>query len=240
MFESIDNKKNYQKIVEQIQNMILDGKMKSGDKLPPERELVGMLQVSRSSLREALKALEVMGLLESKQGEGSFIVNNVEETILKSVSIAYTLNGGSVKDVMQLRECLEVCAVKQIILYGKDEDIAKLEEIIEFMKAAESFEEGEWWDIKFHNKLIKTTNNILFEIIADSISDLMTNFISDIRKIYSEREAEEQKYFFIEQHKNIVAAIKKRDIDLAVYEVEEHLRLSNEDLIRLESLGKRP
>ena len=134
MFESIDNKKNYQKIVEQIQDMILEGKIKSGDKLPPERELVEQLQVSRSSLREALKALEVMGLLESKQGEGSFIVDNVEDTILRSVSIMYTLNDGSVKEIMQLRECLEIYSAMQIVLHGSDEDIDKLQLLAEKMR----------------------------------------------------------------------------------------------------------
>lgn len=236
MFESIDNKKNYQKIVEQIQDMILDGQITSGDKLPTERELVDQLGVSRSSLREALKALEVMGLLVSKQGEGSFIVNNVEENIFKSISIAYKLNQGNVREIMQLRECLEVYSANQIVLFGTDEDIGKLEAITDQMTAANSFEEEGALDIQFHNQLIKGTNNILFELIADSISALMAPFISSIREIYSHSDTEEQKYYFIEQHKDIVEALKTRDLNKAICEVQRHLVLTPEDIIKLEKL----
>lgn len=238
MFQTIDNKKNYQKIVEQIQDMILKGKIKNGDKLPSERELVEQLQVSRSSLREALKALEVMGLLESKQGEGSFVVDKVDDTILKSISIMYRLRSGNAVDIMQLRECLEIYSAKQIVLFGSDEDVDTLQDIAEKMRDTKDKDETEKLDIQFHNQLIKGTNNILFQIIADSISDLMAPFIRSIRKIYSDREDEEQRYYFIEQHLNIVNALRSRDLEKAIKEVEAHLVLTPEDIIKLKDVER--
>src|SRR5260370_7577124 len=65
--------KVYEKIAHQIQRLIRDGLLKPGDKLPPERELASMFQVSRSSLRDAIRALELMGLVEPRQGEGTVV-----------------------------------------------------------------------------------------------------------------------------------------------------------------------
>lgn len=68
MFDVIGNKKNYEYIVEQIKDMIIDGKLKVGERLPTEKELSENFGVSRTSVREALKALEVIGICESRQG----------------------------------------------------------------------------------------------------------------------------------------------------------------------------
>lgn len=237
MFESISTQKTYQKIVEQIQNMILNGTFKSGDKLPAERELTEQLQVSRSSLREALKALEVLGLIESRHGEGSFITNNVEDTILKSVSIAYKLNEGTVVDILELRHCLEVYSVKHAVRNATENDIADLEQIVLEMSRAENMDQEEILDIRFHNEIIKMTDNILFQIIADSISDLMAPFIKSVRKIYSENDEKMRDYYFFGQHMNIVEGIKSRDEEVATKAIEDHLRLTEEDIIRLSVLN---
>ena len=77
MYEPIQNKNTSQLIVDQIKNMILSGKLKIGDKLPPERELAELYKVSRTSVREALKALEAIGVLEIRQGGGIYIVNDI-------------------------------------------------------------------------------------------------------------------------------------------------------------------
>ena len=77
MFNSISNKKVYEQVIEQIQKNIMDGTFKKGDKLPSERELSEKMAVSRTSIREALRVLETMGVVESKQGEGNFIFSNI-------------------------------------------------------------------------------------------------------------------------------------------------------------------
>ena len=77
MFTAIEQEKNYQAIINQIKTAIIQGELPLGTQLPPERELVQMLGVSRSSIREALKALEVQGIVESRQGGGYFVVNHI-------------------------------------------------------------------------------------------------------------------------------------------------------------------
>ena len=76
MFNKVQTKKVYMKIVEQVRDLIKDGRLKPGDKLPPEQVLVEKFGTSRPSVREALSALEILGITESRGGKGNFIKNN--------------------------------------------------------------------------------------------------------------------------------------------------------------------
>ena len=91
MFKSIENKTISQSIVEQIQEMILCGKLKSNDKLPPERQMTEMFGVSRPALREALKALEAVGLISRRQGQGNFISSNIGNMLYKPLPLNTSL-----------------------------------------------------------------------------------------------------------------------------------------------------
>lgn len=233
MFQSIDSKKNYEKVIEQIQNLILNGTYKNGDKLPPERELTKKLGISRTSLREALKALEVLGLIETKQGGGSYITNNIDSSILKSVSIAFKLNNGTVKDILELRYCLEVQAAKSAALNATEEQVKELEDIVNKMSVAKDEDEKADLDVKFHNKLIKSMNNVLFQIIGDSVSYLLAPFIKDIRKIYYNTEDNLREYYFIKQHKEIIVAIKEKNPKKAADKIIEHIKLTEKDISML-------
>ena len=81
MFSPIKNTKVYEQVIDQIKNMIDEGNLKKGDKLPSERSLVEQLKISRASIREALRALEVIGLIECRQGEGSYIRTNFQDNL---------------------------------------------------------------------------------------------------------------------------------------------------------------
>ena len=72
-FEAVRRTKVYEQVAQQLQRMIRDGLVQPGEKLPPERELAEMLQVSRGSLRDAIRTLELMGLVEPRQGEGTVV-----------------------------------------------------------------------------------------------------------------------------------------------------------------------
>ncbi|KJZ88583.1 transcriptional regulator, putative pyruvate dehydrogenase complex repressor [Clostridium sp. IBUN22A] len=103
MLNPVKNIKVYEAIIEQIKDSVKNGELKSGDKLPSERELAEKLQVSRTSVREALKALSMLGLIDSKHGDGNFIKSNVEDCLLEPLSVVFLLIGNRNEEIFQLR-----------------------------------------------------------------------------------------------------------------------------------------
>ena len=91
MFTSVHQERNFKNIISQIKQAIISGELKVGDCLPTEGELTQIFGVSRSSVREALKALEVYGLIESRKGGGSFVVNNLLPSMTDSLSMYFRL-----------------------------------------------------------------------------------------------------------------------------------------------------
>ena len=107
-------KKSYSKVNEYIWEKVLNGELKLGDKLPPEREFAKMLDISRNSIREGLRVLENVGVISSQQGAGNFISANFEETLVEIMSFMYTLNGMNDCQITQFRYALEWEAVNLI------------------------------------------------------------------------------------------------------------------------------
>ena len=134
MFNSISNKKVYEQVIEQIQKNIMDGTFKKGDKLPSERELSEKMAVSRTSIREALRVLETMGVVESRQGEGNFICSNIEKSLLQPLSMMFKLNNGSWSDIFELRNILEIECARLCSLRATDLDCRELESIVHDME----------------------------------------------------------------------------------------------------------
>ena len=107
MLTPIKSEKVYKIIMKQIKDIVKSGELKRGDKLPSERELALRLNVSRTSVREAIKALETLGLVESKHGGGNYIKNDFEDILLEPLSIAFMLLGSNNSEILELRKVIE-------------------------------------------------------------------------------------------------------------------------------------
>ncbi len=99
MFEQVQSKRYYMQIVEQIRHLVQNGELKAGDKLPPERELSVHFGTSRASIREALSALETLGIIESKSGQGNYIKQDGTEA---------SVNGGLMKELLMSHSPFEI------------------------------------------------------------------------------------------------------------------------------------
>src|SRR6202521_6384775 len=106
-FEAVKKIKLYEKVAQQIQGLIRDGLLKAGDKLPPERELAETFQVSRSSLRDAIRTLEVMGLVEPRQGEGTIVLDLDASALVSPLSTMLRQKRELVGELLDLRKIIE-------------------------------------------------------------------------------------------------------------------------------------
>lgn len=228
MFNSISNKKVYEQVIEQIQDNIMNGTFKKGDKLPSERELSEKMRVSRTSIREALRVLETMGVVESRQGEGNFICSNIEKSLLQPLSMMFKLNGGSWSDIFELRNILEIECARLCAKRATDLDCRELQAIVDAM-IKETYGQNRLdvlvdLDKKFHNNLSNMSKNYLIESLFLTTSNLFEKFIEDARyKIISYDSATGSSDLLI-QHKNICEAIIKKDEEAAMNYMKEHMK----------------
>ena len=225
MSTPIRNPKAYDQVIEVIKDKIKKGKIKKGDKLPSEREMAESLGLSRASVREALRALEVIGLIESIQGAGNYIRTNFDNSLIEPLSLMFMLQESSVKEMYDLRETLELQCVKLSARYIEENELGLLTAILNRMYIAKTEEESLELDIEFHYLIAKTSRNMLLINVLEVLSQLMDEFIRKSRmQILHEGNTREN---LLEIHENLLRALKCREEAKASQAMKEHF-----DLIR--------
>jgi GntR family transcriptional repressor for pyruvate dehydrogenase complex len=221
MFNPIKNTKVYEQVIDQIKDMIAEGTLNKGDRLPSERSLVEQLQVSRASLREALRALEVIGLVECKQGEGNYIKTSFEDNLLEPLSIMYRLERSNPKEIWELRKTMEVEAVGLAAKRVTDAQLKELSELLLSFNDEEDETYNAEIDKQFHYKLAECSGNILIYNILKTVSVLVEDFIKGARtKILMDKE---NKKVLFKQHKAMFIAVEKHSSVEARKAMREHL-----------------
>lgn len=219
----IKTKKIYEEIVEQIKQLVLDGEIKPGDKLPSERHLVESFKVSRASIREALSALEMMGLLEVRTGEGAFIRQLQADSMAASLTWVLSMEKGSVLELLEVRKMMEVQAAGFAAERATDGELAELETTLNTMRINlhNSGTIGEKADHLFHYTISKATHNKITIRLMDTISDHLQHLIRASRaKLYEGRYTPELLY---EEHVRIFYGLKNRDASEARKQMILHL-----------------
>ncbi len=232
MFKPVKNIKVYEQVTEQIQNMIVNKELKKGDKLPSERDLAEQLEVSRTSVREALRALQIIGLIEVRQGEGSFITQNFEQSLFQPLSIMFVLQNSKPEEIIELRKIIEVETAYLAAERATDEEIEKLRKLIERLKLLKDLNDEKAsveTDKKFHYSIAEVSKNKLLSNVLNVISELMDKFIKDARgMILSD---EENKEVLIYQHEAIFKGIEAKDPDAAANAMQAHIQLIMTDYL---------
>jgi len=158
-------------IAQQIKSSILNGSMKPGDRLPPERELVDHFQASRISVREALKSLETSGLLMIKPGSGVFVAEVNSKPMSESLSSILRIQKASINDITEARTILEPSIAKLASERITQEDLTKLEQNIhEALKIVKSNTPSPAQNIEFHSLIAsshpKSSYHLNYENLA--------------------------------------------------------------------------
>ena len=217
MLKPIKNVKVYEIIMNQIKELIRTGELKTGDKLPSERDLAFKLNVSRTSVREAIKALSTLGFIESRHGEGNYIKNNFEDILLEPLSIVFMLLGNNNDEVLDVRRIIEpevaALAAKNI----SEEELRELQKVMDELKESTDTSFCAKLDKEFHCLIAKASKNHLLSIVIFSLSSLIEEYI-DESKMY---DIDKQK--IINEHNEIFIALVNHDSKKAFIEAKNHL-----------------
>lgn len=219
--------KSYTKVIEYIKKQIKEGDLKIGGRLPAERELSEMLGISRNSVREAIRTLDIMGVISSQQGAGNYLTGNFEGNLVESMSMMFLMNQIDYQQISQLRRALEMQAMMLAIDNISDEEISQLKIIISRLEHVKE-ESNIILDKQLHYNIALASHNILIIDILQALSELMDQFIADLRReILS---TDDSRVRLNEAHNEMVKSIVTRDKQLAYYAINKHFGIIDEKL----------
>jgi GntR family transcriptional repressor for pyruvate dehydrogenase complex len=221
----------YEEIVEQIKQLMAGGKLKPGDKLLSERELAEQLQVSRASVREAIRALEMMGFMEIRPGDGTFIRNTNADDIIMPLAMFLAVEKSSLLEMFEIRRIFETSTAGLAAERASEEEVLQIKTSLEKMKEsfnAKDSEKGEEYDAAFHYGIAEATHNGLLIRLFRTISEEFSRAISVARRQLYLGEENPQK--ILDQHFRIYEAIKNHNPELASQCMLEHLTYAEREL----------
>ena len=231
MFNKVKTKKVYMKIVEQVLDLIKEGKLKPGDKLPPEQVLAENFGTSRPSVREALSALEILGITESRGGKGNFIKDTPRSPLYEQ-EVMELEKEESPFEILEARKAVEIEIAE---LAGKK---ATLEDIDSISKSLNEMKEAEGniprmmeLDGEFHLNIARAAhNNLLFSMMTYLNNLLKEKLWVNMKEKTWNLPGYPQKY--LKEHTEIFNAIKNKDSKNARKQVYQHLAGVEKDLLK--------
>jgi DNA-binding FadR family transcriptional regulator len=198
---------------EQIKAFILDSGLKAGDQLPTESRMAENLGISKTTVREALKALENVGILESKHGVGNFIKEFSYKAILENLPYSLETDVHSLREIVEIRSCLERHFIVQDMERFNDQDIEDLWSIYRELENATSqnlLKEAIDIHAAFHCALYRHCGNRLLIKLIGIFSTLQRN----LALVNQYRTTDPDS--FLMQHRDIIEAIEKKDTEIAM------------------------
>jgi GntR family transcriptional repressor for pyruvate dehydrogenase complex len=208
-------------IVERLTNYIIDTGMKPGDKLPSERELMEQLSVGRSSLREAIKILETIGVIEVFVGEGMYVSQGDSSALAKPLSWSLLISEASIREVMEARRMIEIQLAQLAAERASDEQVAALGKKLEELRSTAEKRRGANWDLEFHLLLADAANNRLLYHVQNTLQHMHRAFITQARSNRQVRSPLADELLELEA---IYRAIQAHDVQAACQAMEAHLR----------------
>jgi GntR family transcriptional repressor for pyruvate dehydrogenase complex len=225
MYKVVRTSRLYEQIVQQIEDSITKGTLKAGDQLPSERELALKFGVSRTAVREAVKALHEKGLVEAYSGRGTFITNGTSQAVRQSIDLLMRMDqpGGSAY-LAEVRQILEPEIAALAAGRIQEPQLALMREAFAVMNDAlkdpDAYIEA---DLDFHLALAEAAENPLILSLLDSIVGLLRE---QRMRIFFEDGGPQRGQF---HHARILAAIERRDAEASRAAMRDHLQQVRED-----------
>jgi GntR family transcriptional repressor for pyruvate dehydrogenase complex len=225
MFEPLQHKRIYEEVIDIIVQRIHSGELTAGQRLPPERILAEEMRVSRTSLREALRALESMGYIYSVPGGGNYVNSVSLEHVLSPLSAMVAQDKMLAADIIEVRQHLEVHMATLAARNASKQQISQIYSTILNMQAdVENGGNGIEGDNQFHLEIAQASQNKAFAIIMKLVAEVLT----ESRKATLEIPGQPAKS--IEDHIAIFEAIRSGDEKRAAVEMSAHLSKARQNL----------
>ena len=225
--EPVKRSRIYEHIVGQINALIREGRWAPGDQIPPERELAERFKVSRTSVREALRALEMQGIIDSRQGGGTFIRTGDTEMLVGPLAAAILRGRRELAEVLEVRELIEPGIARLAARRATAEHVAELETLLqrqrECIAAERSFVEE---DTAFHYTLAKAADNHILLRLHNVILDVLR----ESRQSYLHVPNRPQ--MSLRGHEAMLAAVKAKDVDAAYLASLAHITEVRDGILR--------
>ena len=210
--KSLKKESVVQSVINRLTDAMRAKELRPGDKIPPEPELADSLGVARSSVREAIKILAYLGVLESKRSEGTFVCSGYKESMIDPMIYGIILNQDSFDNLMELREMTEAGMMRLAIEHHDEEELNELEDLLEEMKEAIASEDpvNRFFDVddRFHDKIAEMGKNPM----ADKVNRVVRTLTYAIRfRTVSEMITGGKSEELINAHRLLIDAIREGD-----------------------------
>ena len=229
-FEAFEKDGLPKKIVNSLLSLIKDKQLLPGDKLPPERELAEMMHVGRPALREALRALSIMNVVEVRPGSGTYVTALQPEQLVAHLDFVFSLDESSIFQLFDARKTLELRTIVLAAQHITDDEIAALEDcLVEMIEAADGSELREELDRKFHRLIAIASRNPFLARFVRVVNRLGIQYRrqADRFPLATKKAAED--------HQAIIMALKARDPEAGHRAMLEHLDHAKDNLTLLVS-----
>lgn len=229
----MDNKEErYGLILDKVISMIYDLNIRSGDKMFSENRLAKALNVSRANVREIYSALNILGILESRRGEGTFFRGADNSIIFKILMLVIYDDSADVSEIMEVRKIIEIGIAEKAAVNRSQEDVRKLKKCINDMENCSDGNRLSELDNELHSIIGRACGNTLLSNMSEIISSLVIRSIREHWNYILSDKKRDTKQITFEQHKELAEAIIHKKPYIARVVAQEHLEFVSNSLER--------
>ena len=212
--------KSYEKVIDYVQNQILDGVYTTGDKLPSERDMALLLNVSRTSVREGRRILEEMGALSCQQGSGNYITGHFENTLIRVMTLMFAVEGTTYREIGEFRYALESQAMALAVRHATEDQIKEMEYHMSMLETATDENVRSKHDKCIHYLVAEASHNNYLIVNFLALTQVLDQYVKDMRiRILQDDKNREG---LMQTHRDLIQAIREKDIQLGHSALDRH------------------
>lgn len=217
--------REYKRVIAYVKEQIASGNLRIGDKLPTERELGQNLSLGRNSIREALRIMEAMGMIESRQGSGNYLSGSIEKSLTESMELMLLIKQVDYFQLSQLRRSIELFAYQGALEHFTEVQVSELNDILDKMKQCTGSKKA-GLDKQFHDRILAGCENTLIIGIMNSLSNVCSNQIEEV-VIHAKPDMEKM---LMEAHEEVVQSIQEKNLLHGIAALNRHYDLIDSEV----------